>query len=207
MKSVFVIGDSISIQYGPYLEQALNGVCSYDRKEGVSAALVDLNIPTGANGGDSSMVLPYVKDKYSDPTFRPDILLLNCGLHDIKISNDKQQVSLEDYRTNLQAILDCVGDNSNLVWVRSTPVVDEIHNADKNSASKGAVFKRYAKDLEAYNSAADEIMEGAGKMCIDLYGFTKTLGPDAYCDHVHFHEAVRKQQGEYIAKVLIEAFA
>ena len=206
MKSLFVIGDSISIQYGPYLEQALGSSWSYARKEGLSEALVDLNIPTGANGGDSSMVLPYVTDKCAEATFQPDVLLLNCGLHDIKSCDGKLQVELDAYKSNLQAIIDLIADTCQLVWVRSTPVIDEIHNDPENNHSKGALFKRFAKDLEAYNSAADEIMEAADIMCIDLYGFTKTLGPDAYCDHVHFHEEVRKQQGAYIAKLLIEAF-
>ena len=35
---VYIIGDSISIQYGPYLEAALHGVMAYARKEGEEEA-------------------------------------------------------------------------------------------------------------------------------------------------------------------------
>ena len=34
---------------------------------------------------------------------------------------------------------------------------------------------------------------------IDLYTFTRNLGPDLYCDHVHFHEHVREKQGAFVA--------
>ncbi|MDF3127913.1 hypothetical protein P0Y35_01760 [Kiritimatiellaeota bacterium B1221] len=34
---------------------------------------------------------------------------------------------------------------------------------------------------------------------IDLNTFTRNLGDDIYCDHVHFLEAVRQQQAGYIA--------
>lgn len=201
MKSLYVVGDSISIQYGPYLEQALAGHFSYARKEGVSEAMQDLDIPKGANGGDSSMVLPYLQGRFSDKQFRPDVFMLNCGLHDIKLDGEQLQVSIEDYQKNLQAIVDIIPSSTALVWVRSTPVVDEIHKSNVNG------FQRRAADLEAYNSIADDIMDKGAALSIDLYGFTKTLGPDAYCDHVHFHDSVREQQANYIAALLIEQFA
>ena len=82
---VFVIGDSISIQYGPYLEQYLHGFYEYDRKRDEGFSSANLDLPAGANGGDSKMVLDYLKQRLEDPGFSPDVLLLNCGLHDIKI--------------------------------------------------------------------------------------------------------------------------
>jgi len=60
---LYVIGDSISIQYGPYLEAALRGVMAYARKEGEEEALLNLDIPQGANGGDSGMVLSFLEAK------------------------------------------------------------------------------------------------------------------------------------------------
>ena len=60
MKHVYIIGDSISIQYGPYLEKALKGIMTYARKEGEAESLLNLDNPQGANGGDSSMVLAYL---------------------------------------------------------------------------------------------------------------------------------------------------
>jgi hypothetical protein len=60
-------------------------------------------------------------------------------------------------------------------------------------------FFRFAADGVAYNEAADAIMARAGIPAIDLYNFTLSLGPELYCDHVHFHEAIREKQGIYIA--------
>lgn len=60
---LYVIGDSISIQYGPYLEADFRGVMGYPRKEGEEEALLNLDIPQGANGGDSSMVHAFLAAK------------------------------------------------------------------------------------------------------------------------------------------------
>ena len=53
LPTCYVIGDSISIQYGPYLESALGASWQYDRKSGDAEARKNLDIPIGANGGDS----------------------------------------------------------------------------------------------------------------------------------------------------------
>jgi hypothetical protein len=60
---IYVLGDSISMQYGPSLEAYLEGVISYSRKEGEEEALLNLDNPRGANGGDSGMVLTFLKAK------------------------------------------------------------------------------------------------------------------------------------------------
>jgi len=38
-----------------------------------------------------------------------------------------------------------------------------------------------------------------GSPVIDLYTFTSNLGNDLYCDHVHFHDYIRRQQAAFIA--------
>jgi hypothetical protein len=60
-------------------------------------------------------------------------------------------------------------------------------------------FHRFAADCDAYNQVADEIMSAVGIPIIDLHTFTRNLGPDLYCDHVHFHESVRAQQAAFLA--------
>jgi hypothetical protein len=59
-KTVFVIGDSISIHYGPFLKKMVNEKYNYDRKGNMEDALKNLDKAIGANGGDSSMVLEYL---------------------------------------------------------------------------------------------------------------------------------------------------
>jgi lysophospholipase L1-like esterase len=200
LPAVFVIGDSISIQYGPYLEQYLQGFWEYDRKRDDGLSSANLDNPAGANGGDSGMVLDYVKIRLKDPNFKPDVLLLNCGLHDIKtpVGTTQKQVSLETYKSNLVNIFDLLTARGiKLVWVRTTPVDDEQHNSRQRS------FHRFASDLDAYNEAADAIFSSREVPIVDLYQFTKNLGNDIFIDHVHYGEEVRAKQAAFIAGCLL----
>ncbi len=207
MKLVYVVADSISMQYGPYLEQAIAGTFAYDRKGG-DEAYKDLNLGVGANGGDSSAVLDYLQQCFANESFRPDILLINCGLHDIKKLDDKIQIPIEDYQSNLEAIVALIAEHgSQMVWVRTTPVDDAVHNDPAQDAAKGgSSFARYAKDCDAYNDVADAVMNKAAVPMIDLYAFTAAIDGDIYCDHVHFHDSVREQHGKFVAEELIKRF-
>jgi lysophospholipase L1-like esterase len=200
---VFVVGDSISIQYGPYLEKYLSGKADYDRKNDTPGQKAEANLdyPTGANGGDSRMVLAYLKTKVAEPGFRPDVLLLNCGLHDIKLNPKTQthQVDSASYSQNLHAIYSLLKKQKiPLVWVRSTAVVDSIHN------SRSTAFHRHARDLDAYNRIADEVWKEHRVPVIDLYSFTQNLPGNNYIDHVHYNENTRALQAAYIAGYLTQ---
>ncbi len=199
---LFVIGDSISIQYGPYLEGFLSGTFAYDRKRddaGGAKAEHDLDVPQGANGGDSSMVLAYLRARAERDPLKADVLLLNCGLHDIKTdpTTGARQVDREAYAQNLRAILaEARRTGTAVVWVRTTPVVTEIHNA------RSRAFHRFAADVAAYNAIADAVMAEAGVPVIDLHGFSARFVPAGFIDHVHFSEAVREKQAAFIAGAL-----
>ena len=193
---LFVIGDSISLQYGPYLEQHLRGVFGYARKEGTEEALKDLDEAKGANGGPSTRVRAYMEAMAKEGGIDADLLLVNCGLHDIKQDLDTHinQVPLEEYREQLQAIITLArGMGLFMVWVRTTPVDDETHN------SVGRTFLRFAADCEAYNDVADAVMEAAGVPSIDLFTFTQNLEGEVFRDHCHFHPEVCEKQAAYIA--------
>ncbi len=199
MKKVFVVGDSISIQYGPYLERFLDGRFRYDRKGGESEALRDLDQPVGANGGDSGMVRDYLDGFLDGELPRTDVLLLNCGLHDIKTdpASGRRQVELPDYEKNLRWIVERVRQAGvRLIWIRTTPVDEQRHNSCQKN------FYRYEKDQAAYNAAADRIMAAASMPIIDLEQFTVRCGEPLFCDHVHFIEPVREKQAAFIAGYL-----
>jgi len=199
LPKLFLIGDSISIQYGPYLEEYLQGKIQFERKVDDGSAEKNLDIPTGANGGDSRMVLEYLRTKVEDRQFNPDYLLLNCGLHDIKRNpeSNKIQVSQKEYRKNLEAIFQLLKYKGiQLLWMRTTPVVDSIHN------TKQKWFKRYAADLKIYNQIADEVCAKKNIPVIDLYDFTQKLGVGQFADHVHFKENARALQAAYITGFL-----
>ena len=196
MKKLYVIGDSISIQYGPYLERALDGVMHYARKEGEAEAQLNLDRPQGANGGDSRMVLAFLQGSQEQGGIDADVMLVNCGLHDIKTDplTGTKQIELAAYQENLRNIVVTVrAMGPLLVWLRTTPCDEQVHNHRQVS------FHRFAADCALYNEAADAIMHAAGIPSIDLHTFTANLGPDLYYDHVHFHEPIRVQQGAFIA--------
>ena len=193
---LYLIGDSISLHYGPYLQAYLDGVMTYARKEGEDEALLNLDNPQGANGGDSGMVRAFLAAKVAAGDLDADLLLVNAGLHDIKTDpvTGARQVPLDQYTANLRAIVDLAETlPARLVWIRTTPCDERVHNRPDMA------FHRFAADCDAYNAAADAVMAAAGVPVIDLHTFTRNLGPDLYCDHVHFHEHVREKQAAFIA--------
>jgi lysophospholipase L1-like esterase len=193
---VYVIGDSISIHYGPYLKRYLAGIMDYGRKGGEEEALLNPDKPQGANGGDSSMVLAFLTAKAASGGIAADLLLVNCGLHDIKTdpATGAKQAPLDQYRSNLEAIVGVARQmRLPMAWIRTTPCDEAVHNP------RCSGFHRFAADNAAYNAAADEIMGRAGIPSIDLHTFTLNLGPDLYCDHVHFPEPIREKQAAFIA--------
>lgn len=197
---IFLIGDSISIQYYPYLKEYVKGYAIIDRKEDDGKALKNLEVPMGANGGDSKMVLNYLKLKLKEPNFKPDYLLLNCGLHDIKhdIKTDTIQISESEYRSNLTEIFRLLKRKKiKPIWINTTWVDDSIHN------TKSKAFKRYNTDVLRYNQIADEVCKKGNIPIIDLYSFSKNMGPDKFKDHVHYVQEAQKAQAKYIADFIV----
>ncbi len=199
LPTLHVVGDSISIHYGPYLQTMLIGIMAYSRKTAPDGSLDDAG---AANGGDSSLVLAYLQSLRPAQPF--DVLLLNCGLHDIKRDpvTNQPQVSTDHYAANLQAIV-IEGQRlaKRTMWVRITPVIDERHNRLNTS------FHRFEADVKAYNAIADNAMREHGVSIIDLHTFTRNLGSDGYVDHVHFTDDVRAQQAAFIAGHLYQGVA
>ena len=193
---LYIIGDSISIQYGPYLRSYLDGDMEYSRKEGEEEALLNLDNPQGANSGDSGMVLSFLKSKAEAGSIAADFLLVNCGLHDIKTdpATGRRQVPIEEYRQNLRGIVR-IGEKMQprLLWIKTTPCDENVHN------HRSASFHRFSADCRNYNQAADQIMKESGVPSLDLYTFTRNQGSELYCDHVHFHEHIREKQAAFIA--------
>jgi len=196
MKQMFVLGDSVSIHYRPYLVQYLRGAasCELNRKE-MEIARIDLDNPMGVNAGDSSLLLRKVRELAAGVLPECDILVLNCGLHDVKRDRKtgRIQVGLERYVENLSSVIEeSVRAGGLVVWVNTTPVDDGVHNSR-------SLFDRFNKDVIEYNEAAAAIMRMKNVPVVDLHGFCVNLSGDRYCDHVHFTEEVRALQAAFIA--------
>ncbi|MBK6588035.1 MAG: SGNH/GDSL hydrolase family protein [Acidobacteria bacterium] len=113
------------------MKNFIAGKFDYNRKRDNGEAMQDLNKPVGANGGDSRMVVEYLKSLQKDKNFKPDILLVNCGLHDIKTDRKtgEKAIELDEYKANLKEIFELAEKMKlKLVWITSTPVNQEIHN-------------------------------------------------------------------------------
>jgi len=202
---VFVVGDSISMDYDQPLTRHLASRFACDRKrDDGTGSSVDLDNPQGANGGDSRMVLEYLRRRRERSPIAADVLVLNCGLHDLRTdpATGTKRVPVAEYAANLRAILaEAAGMGLAVVWVRTTPVIDTLHNA------RCEKFHRFAADVDVYNRAADEVMQSAGVPLIDLHAFTLPLLPSGLVDHVHFNESVRERQGAFIAASLVALMA
>ncbi|MBR5157460.1 MAG: SGNH/GDSL hydrolase family protein [Clostridia bacterium] len=193
MKKLFVLADSISIHYGPYLEQYLKGFFEYDRK-GKNLEHGDLNNESSINGGDSSHVLEFIKQNCPEC----DVLLVNCGLHDIKTQNNKKQIEEAEYEKNLNELVSLVlSKKKKMVWLSTTSVDDEIHKKMCPS------FSRSDKDVIAYNDIAKKVMDRYKIPIIDLNKFTKNLSEPLFADHVHYVDGVRCLQAAFIAGNLL----
>lgn len=199
---IFVIGDSISLQYGPWLKKALEALgIGYSRKgdDPVPAQDASSEALSSPNGGDSSEVLEYLNARAAAAPVDADLVLVNSGIRDIRtnITTGAKQVDIESYRRNLEAIIDTVTDRMHrkMAWIRTTPCDESIHN------KPGIPFHRFKADVAAYNAVADTCMAARGIPVIDLFSYTASIGApaDIFFDHVHFREGIRRVQAAYIA--------
>ena len=206
LPDLFIIGSSITLRFGPYLKQMLSGFYEYSRKGDepaeIKKAFKDLGIPQVASAGDSAMVLDYLKELDQTESFHPDIVLLAVGGHDIRrdVKTHKAQVSLENYRKNVDAIVDWFKRKRiELVWIRSGPFDERLHNA------RAKRFHRFQADVDAYGEAAEAILERNRVPVLDLRGFMSNLGPidQLLNDHVHFKDDIVKLQAAFIAGYLM----
>ena len=193
---LFWVGDSIALHYQPYLISALEGVARVEFRSGYREAVKDLDHPRGANCGDSSMVLPFLRSLLARPDFDARWIVFNCGLHDIKTdpATGRRQVDVAEYGQNLRQIVALIREYCREpVWVMTTPVDDARHHEFCPEIS------RFERDVLVYNEEARRVMTEARVPMIDLHRFTKTLGGELYMDHVHYTEEIRRVQAAWLA--------
>ena len=205
LPSLFVIGNSSTILFGPHLKRMLHGFYVYSRKgeepAEIRSILDDLGRPQGASAGNSSMVVDYLHALDRTGVFGPDVVLLSLGMRDLRrdAATGRCQVSLEDHRGNVVAIVDWFRDRGiTLVWITSGPLDEAIHNA----LAKDVL--RYEADVDAYNAAAEAIVRGRGVPLLDMRGFLRNLGPMSQLvkDHMHLKDEFARLQAAFIAGYL-----
>lgn len=197
--AVFVIGDSISIDYHNHLRKLARGHYAYARKGGLKEALQDLDRPEGANAGNSEQVLDYLRQALAQGTIEADTVLINCGLHDIKRESARHPaaIPLDAYKANLETIVQLLQRHQkSLIWITTTPVDERRHRECMQA------FCRYETDLADYNAAASEIMSAHRIPVIDLFSFTKQQKAP-YRDHVHFQPSVVERQAAFLHEQIL----
>ena len=197
-RDVFIIGDSISEQYGPFLQIELENFFGYARKKGKP----DVGLPevAGDNGRSSAYVLGYLNYETGEASTKYDILAINCGIHDI--SNDK--IPLNDYIENLKKIITVAKANAtDVVWITTTPA-----KASVNITTSSGITTPFNKEVLNYNYEAAKLMIENDIYIIDLYSLTKSYGPvdTLLADEYHFNAVTQEKQAKDIARILKENF-
>jgi dienelactone hydrolase/lysophospholipase L1-like esterase len=184
---VVLVGDSIRLGYAPRVAERLAG-----------KAVV---ISPPENGGDSVNVLAHLDEWVVRQ--KPDIVHLNCGLHDLKRSRTggHHQVELDRYSENLRRIVARIraGTNAAFVFADTTPILDDRHSR------RGADFDRTEADVRRYNAAAAAIMGELGVPVHDLHWVVEQGGPETMLgpDGTHYTAAGSDRLAEAVADCVL----
>ncbi|MFO0890403.1 MAG: GDSL-type esterase/lipase family protein [Isosphaeraceae bacterium] len=184
---IVLIGDSIRLGYAPAVAARLAG-----------KAVV---LSPSENGGDSGNVLAHLDEWVIRQ--KPDVIHLNCGLHDLKRSkkDGRHQVELDRYEANLRRIVARIREATDaaLVFANTTPILDDRH------ARRKADFDRTEADVRRYNSTALAVMSELGVPVHDLHGIVEFGGPEAMLgpDGTHYTDAASERLAETVADCVL----
>ena len=169
VKNVLIIGDSISIGYTPFVQKAL-----------MPNTIVEHN---PGNGGSTVRGVENISNWIGNKEW--DVILFNFGLHDMvhKDSlnnydiNGKVAVTLEDYRKNLEIIVEKLRETTaTIIFINTTEVPEKASG-------------RMVEDPAKYNAVALDVMKGHGIEVIDLYDASLTIHPqNSVPGNVHYTE-------------------
>ena len=189
MKNVILIGDSIRMGYQSFVKAEC-------------ATSAQIWAPE-ENGGNSRNVLEHLDEWVLSR--RPDLVHVNCGLHDIRREfGAGPVVPLAEYRANVETILrrilevtDAHGASSRLIWATMTPVDQQRHHETKG-------FDRFSADVLSYNRAAVAVCQELEVPVDDLFVVVTKAGPSRLLlpDGVHFSEEGYRILGRAVADVL-----
>ena len=186
MKHVVLFGDSIRLGYRATVAHELKGVA-------------DVWSPDD-NCENSLKILTYWRSWLEGKN--PDVLHLNCGLHDVKtISGETSEmlVPLEWYWRNLERLFENLRQmrpQTKLIFATTTPVLEHVTRAP------GRAFCRSNAAIDACNDAARELAERFGVEINDLNALVKKRGPETMInpDGVHFGDEASRILGEAVAQ-------
>jgi len=185
---ILLIGDSISMGYTPAVRELLKGKANVHHPP--------------VNCGPTTLGVAQLEAWLGEKKW--DVIHFNFGLHDMKYVNDKgalvavadgrQQVPIDEYRKNLEAIVTRIAKTgAALVWASTTPVPDGAAGRVKGDAAR-------------YNAVAAEVMKKHGVATNDLYAFAlERLEKIQQPKNVHFTPEGSKALAEQVAARVLAA--
>ena len=194
--TLYILGDSISLLYGPFLDNMLADKFEISRKKaGEHQYKLRSGKDIGHNGGNSRMVLDFLQIQKGKGMFW-DYFCLNCGLHDI-VRDGKDfpnAISPREYGENLENIVALSKDLcKQMVWIRTTPIEKEQCPGN---------YSWLAEDVDIFNDIADEVMKKADIPVIDLNSFVRSLPKPTTTEGVHYKEEILPKQAAFVAENL-----
>ncbi len=188
MKSVILIGDSIRLGYQDTVRSELG------KPAGVWAP--------EENGGNSRNVLAHLEEWAI--ARRPDLVHLNCGLHDVRkeFGKTESSVPIGEYENNVRQILGLLRSRTQavVIWAATTPVNERWHHERKG-------FDRFEADVNAYNAVALRVASELGVLVNDLFavGEVAARAGELSEDGVHFHAGGYERLGKAVAQCIRKA--
>jgi lysophospholipase L1-like esterase len=189
--TVLIVGDSISMERSGFFKGLVERIG--DR----------YNIAHNpGNAGNSAHVAANIQ-KWVE-TACPDIIHINCGLHDIKYDRDKKALAIPpgQYEQNLRHIagyLEGLQDTT-VIFALTTPVIDAWHRANKP-------FDRREADVQHYNATARRVMSEYDIKVSDLHRPIVEAGPESCLvpDGVHMNGKGNRILADAVAKTIERA--
>ena len=188
LPQLYVCGDSISVGYSIPLKKELRGKVSVVHRKDLAALFP--SIPKVRYSGKAHSLIALTKAVLESKEYKPDYLLLNCGLHDIA----RGGANLKKYKRDLKTLIDLAkAHKTTLVWLTITPRKE---NHPQNVK------------IEQFNAAAKELMKANHVAVIDLHKKTKeliaSLGQKKVMkrDGIHFTALGYQKQATFIVEQL-----
>lgn len=170
MKTVILMGDSIRRGYQDTVQRELIEVAHVRWPE--------------ENCLDSRNILAHVDEWALSP--KPDIIHLNCGLHDLKkrLGQAQNEVPIDEYEKNVRQILHLLKSQTQatVIWATTTPVNE---SQEYREIKK---FARFETEVTSYNAAAVRISKELDVPINDLFivGEAAMRASLMKADGVHF---------------------
>lgn len=168
MKKIFLLGDSIRAGYDKYIKRSLVNVAEVYYPE--ENCRFTTYLMRALNGYRKKLGITEL-----------DLIHWNVGLWDNLVMQDgKNLVSIDTYGENIDRlcnIFKTVFPGAKMIFATSTPVQEELYGD----------FKRYNRDIEAYNEVAVKIVKSYGGEINDLYKLLEGAPSSYHSDATHYY--------------------